>query len=107
MLVHLWRRVHDELLSGAPLDVTDLAVSGGDLLELGVEEGPFVGLLLDELHAQVLENPELNNREDLLELADELMEIGALSGPAEADEEGPWGPGTGLVEDGEGSRGGS
>ncbi len=106
MLVHLWRRVHDELLSGTPLDVTDLAVSGRDLLELGVEEGPYVGLLLEELHAQVLENPELNHRDDLLELAEELMEIGALGGPAEAEEEGPWGPGTGLVGDDGGGAGG-
>lgn len=102
MLVHLWRRVHAELLSGTPLDVTDLAVSGRDLLALGVEEGPYVGLLLDELHAQVLENPGLNNRDDLLELAEELMEVGALGGPAEAGEEGPWGPGTGLVDAGDG-----
>jgi len=87
MLVHVWRRVHRELLAGSPLDVTELAVSGRDLMELGVEEGPYVGLLLDELHAQVLENPELNNREDLLEVAGELIELGYLRGPG--DGEGP------------------
>lgn len=102
MLVHLWRRVHGELLSGTPLDVTGLAVGGRDLLDLGVEEGPYVGLLLDELHARVLENPELNRREDLLEVAEELMEIGALGGPTGSEAEGPWGPGTGLVEDDDG-----
>lgn len=81
MVVHLWRRVHGELLAGAPLDVTDLAVSGRDLLDLGVQEGPFVGILLDELHAQVLENPGLNDRESLVELAEELIEAGRLRGP--------------------------
>lgn len=88
LLVHLWRRVHDELLARPPLDVTDLAVSGRDLLERGVQEGPFVGILLDELHAQVLENPGLNNREDLMELADELIEAGRLRGPEPAGEAG-------------------
>ena len=81
LVAHLWRRVHAELLASPPLDVTDLAVNGRDLLEAGVEEGPFVGILLDELHAQVLENPGLNNREDLMELAEELIEAGHLRGP--------------------------
>lgn len=90
-LVHVWRRVHDQLLDDPPLEVGDLAVDGSDLLELGVEEGPMVGFLLDELHAQVLENPELNDREELLELAEELRELGQLGGPAEPGQEGPWG----------------
>lgn len=86
LLVHLWRRVHEELLARPPLDVTDLAVSGRDLLARGVKEGPFVGILLDELHAQVLENPGLNNRDDLMELADELIEAGHLRGAEPAPE---------------------
>ena len=102
MLTFLWRRVHQEMLSGLPLDVTDLAVNGRDLMELGVREGPYVGLLLNELHAQVLENPELNDREDLLELAGELMEVGALGGPEEPADGGPWG---GPGGDGDGGRG--
>jgi tRNA nucleotidyltransferase/poly(A) polymerase len=84
MLTYLWRRVHGELLAGLPLDVTDLAVSGRDLMELGVEEGPAVGLLLDELHAQALENPDLNHREELLELAEELVETGVLDAVGDA-----------------------
>lgn len=87
LLVHLWRRVHRELLAGTPLDVTDLAVDGRDLLQLGVQEGPFVGILLDELHAQVLENPELHDRESLIELAEELIEMGHLRGPERAGAE--------------------
>lgn len=106
MLVHVWRRVHRELLSGSPLDVTDLALTGRDLMELGVEEGPYVGLLLDELHAQVLENPELNNREDLLEVAEELIDLGHLEGdgppggtpPGEAGPGGEDGPDLRVIE---------
>ncbi len=85
MLVHVWRRVHEQLLAGPPLDVTDLAVSGHDLMEAGVEEGPKVGLLLRELHAQVLENPDLNNREELMRLVEELVDAGVLEGPAGPD----------------------
>lgn len=80
-LTATWRRVHQELLEAPPLRLSDLAVDGSDLLELGVRQGPFVGILLDELHGLVLEDPSLNRREALLDRARELMEMGALGGP--------------------------
>jgi hypothetical protein len=70
--------VDDELLAGPPLSVTDLAIGGGDLLALGVKQGPLVGLLLDELHARVLEDPELNDLAVLTEMAAELIDMGGL-----------------------------
>jgi tRNA nucleotidyltransferase (CCA-adding enzyme) len=79
-LIHVWRRVHDELLGGAPLDLSDLAVDGNDMIELGLPRGPLVGLMLDELHAQVIEDPARNERETLLAEARELIELGALDG---------------------------
>jgi len=75
-----WRRVHDALVAAAPLRLTDLAVSGDDLIELGVHEGPSVGVLLDELHALVIEDPEINGRDALLQRARELIELGHLGG---------------------------
>lgn len=80
LLVHVWRRVHDELLSGAPISLSELAVNGADLIELGLPRGPLVGLMLEELHAQVLEDPARNERETLLAEARELIELGALDG---------------------------
>lgn len=77
-LVHVWRRVHEERLSDAPIDRSELAVDGDDLLELGVAQGPLVGLLLDELHHQVLEDPALNEKGALLEQARELIEMASL-----------------------------
>lgn len=77
-LVHTWRRVHEERLGDAPIDRSELAVDGEDILELGVAQGPVVGLLLDELHAQVLEDPALNEREALLDIARELIEMASL-----------------------------
>jgi tRNA nucleotidyltransferase (CCA-adding enzyme) len=77
-LEHTLERVEDELIAGHPLSVTDLAIGGGDLLALGVEQGPLVGLLLDELHARVLEDPELNDPDVLTEMARELIDVGGL-----------------------------
>ena len=80
-LEHTLARVEDELLAGPPLNVTDLAIGGGELLALGVKQGPLVGLLLDELHARVLEDPELNDPDVLSEIARELIEMGGLGVP--------------------------
>ena len=59
-------------MSHAPLAIGDLALSGKDLLELGVPQGPDVGILLDALLDLVIEQPELNTREDLIRLATRL-----------------------------------
>jgi len=84
-LVFLWRRVHDQILSHPPLTRSDLAVDGNDLLALGVEQGPGLGILLEELHARVLEDPSMNERETLLEVARELA---GMAGLLETEEEG-------------------
>ncbi len=77
-LVYTWRRVHDELIGGAPIELDHLAVDGTDLLELGLPRGPLIGLMLEELLAQVIESPERNERETLLATARELIELGGL-----------------------------
>ncbi|HET7602170.1 MAG TPA: CCA tRNA nucleotidyltransferase [Gemmatimonadales bacterium] len=55
---------------GEPLAREQLAVRGGDLLELGLR-GPEVGRVLDRLLSRVLEDPSLNTRDTLLALARE------------------------------------
>jgi tRNA nucleotidyltransferase (CCA-adding enzyme) len=62
------RRLLEEQES-EPHRVTDLAVDGADLLELGYEEGPELGQALESLLDAVIERPQLNTREDLLERA--------------------------------------
>lgn len=58
-----------------PMDVTDLAINGTDLMqELQLQPGPVLGMLLRTLFEEVLDNPELNNREALLKLAQGLLE---------------------------------
>jgi len=51
--------------------VKDLAVNGRDLMQLGIPQGPIIGLVLHELLDIVLENPEFNTREQLLPLAEQ------------------------------------
>ena len=46
-----------------------LAVSGGDLIAAGIEPGKEMGRLLERLLELVLERPEYNTREILMEKA--------------------------------------
>jgi tRNA nucleotidyltransferase (CCA-adding enzyme) len=50
-----------------PHRLSDLAVDGGDLLELGYREGPELGRALEALLDAVVDDPSLNTREQLLE----------------------------------------
>ncbi len=79
-LVATWRNVHDTALAHPPLDLTDLRIRGDDILALGVPPGPLVGLVLEELLEQVLEDPSSNERDALIAEARRLVEIGALAG---------------------------
>ena len=52
-----------------PHRLTDLAVDGSDLIELGFTEGPALGRTLESLLDDVVDDPALNTRDELLERA--------------------------------------
>jgi tRNA nucleotidyltransferase (CCA-adding enzyme) len=52
-----------------PLAVADLAVDGGDLMEVGIPAGPAIGQTLRRLLDAVVEDPSRNQRDVLLQLA--------------------------------------
>ena len=59
--------------SAAPLTIGDLAVDGTDLMSIGVVQGPELGSLLGSLLDQVIVDPQLNTKEQLLNrVKDEL-----------------------------------
>ena len=62
-------RIEKVLARGRALSVKDLAVSGNDLMSLGIPTGKTIGVILKELLEAVLEDPALNTREKLLEIA--------------------------------------
>ncbi len=51
-----------------PTNLSQLAINGNDLIQLGMQPGPEIGQTLNRLTEAVIENPELNNRESLLGL---------------------------------------
>ncbi len=61
--------VASERASGCPFTVADLAIGGSEVMKaLGSRGGPRVGAILKELLDRVLEEPRLNERNELLEL---------------------------------------
>lgn len=76
-------RIRRELARGPILDRSALAIDGADLMtELGIAPGPAVGRVLAALFDRVVENPEMNDRPTLLNLAQDLT-----AGPDAAGDE--------------------
>lgn len=67
--VGAWRALRGELRRGPALAVGDLALGGRDLIRMGLKPGPWFGRILDVLLERVLDDPSLNDRETLAELA--------------------------------------
>jgi len=63
--------IRETLQERPPVSLKDLAVNGKDLFELGYKEGKEIGLVLKELLNLVLEKPTLNQKELLLNRAQE------------------------------------
>jgi putative nucleotidyltransferase with HDIG domain len=71
-LAALVSRVDAALAESAALSLKDLALTGRDLIAIGVKPGPHIGIILNELLESVLDDPELNTHEKLLEIAGKL-----------------------------------
>jgi poly(A) polymerase/tRNA nucleotidyltransferase (CCA-adding enzyme) len=68
-------RVARILASEAAFNRAQLAVNGSDMIEqLGIEEGPLIGEILQKLLDMVIDRPEINTREQLLEIAAGMRE---------------------------------
>jgi len=70
--------LHEQIVqvaaSGCALSLQDLAINGRDLLEAGVSKGPQLGEILHKLLEHVLDDPSQNDRQLLLERAQQLLQ---------------------------------
>ena len=73
-LLPLVNRVEDILAQNKILSLKDLAISGKDLIALGIPPGKHMGIILNELLEAVLDDPELNRKDKLLEIAGKINE---------------------------------
>ena len=67
------RNLHKEVLERRDcVSLKELHINGHDLIEIGIKPGKQIGYLLNELLLQVLEHPEYNQKEVLLNLAKQM-----------------------------------
>ncbi len=64
-----------EKVKQQPIKPTMLKINGYDILNLGVSQGPKIGLILKVLLEEIIDNPEKNNKEYLLKRAKELKDL--------------------------------
>jgi len=78
-VLKLKSRVERILNEKQPLSVKDLKITGSDLIKLGVPQGKQIGIILNELMEIILETPELNIKENLVEIVqDKLTNLSRL-----------------------------
>lgn len=73
-MLPLLDRIEAVLAESRALGLKDLAVGGNDLAAIGVPRGPKMGAILGELLETVLDDPAMNERNALLEVARRLAE---------------------------------
>ncbi len=70
-VLRLRKKIQEEIDKNTPFGVRDLAVRGDDVMGIGIPEGPEIGRVLKELVEVILDDPEKNVKETLLEIAKE------------------------------------
>ncbi len=63
------RRIHEQIEQNHAISLKDLSVNGNELAEAGIPKSPVMGVILSELLDTVLDDPSLNRRENLIEIA--------------------------------------
>ena len=62
-------KLYNEIIEGGDaITIKDLKLTGNDLIQMGIQPGPELGRILKELLDKVLDDPELNTKEKLIEL---------------------------------------
>ncbi len=74
-VIDLKEEIYRVLNEKEPLSIKDLNINGYDLINIGMEPGKQMGEILNKLLEMVLENPDLNTKDILLEEAKRLREV--------------------------------
>ncbi len=78
-VLRLRQRIRDEMAKKPPFGARDLAINGHDLMKIGIPAGPQMGQLLHRLVEQCIDDPQLNTKTSLLELAREFIPVKSIS----------------------------
>ncbi|WP_191014811.1 CCA tRNA nucleotidyltransferase [Treponema zioleckii] len=73
-LNHLRDRIAFVQAQKSAVSLKDMAVNGSDLISIGIPAGKKIGIILNELFQCILDDPNMNEREQLLNVAKKLAE---------------------------------
>ncbi|KAJ52610.1 poly(A) polymerase [Clostridium tetanomorphum DSM 665] len=74
-LLEVQEKLNNILQKKQCFSLKDLAINGKDLIQLGLAQGKEIGKILNELLEKVIENPELNTREKLINIIKDKEDI--------------------------------
>ena len=74
LLLPLIQRVEKTLAQSKALSLKDLAISGTELMASGIPPGKHMGIILNDLLETVVDDPAMNTREKLLEIAEKTFQ---------------------------------
>jgi tRNA nucleotidyltransferase/poly(A) polymerase len=68
-------RINSQIKKSYPFTISDLAVNGYDVMKVkGLQPGPKVGKTLNKLLEKVIEKPEYNKKDKLIEILEDMKE---------------------------------
>lgn len=73
LLIDFSERIKKIQKEKSALSLKDLAINGKDLINAGIPSGKQMGVILEELFNCVLEDPTMNQKEKLLEIAKNIL----------------------------------
>ena len=74
-LIELKERIKKEVENNNAFTLKDLAINGKDLIDLGIKNGKMIGYILNKLLESVLDDPKMNNKTKLIEIAKKLADV--------------------------------
>lgn len=72
-IFNIEERIKNIISSKEPLSIKDLSISGKDIISLGINPGKEIGIILNKLLELVLENPDLNSKDKLIDYAERML----------------------------------
>lgn len=74
-LLSIRENLKEILLNKECFNLKDLSINGKDLINLGLEKGKNIGQMLNELLELVMNNPDLNDKEILIDIVKEKINL--------------------------------
>ena len=67
-LLEIEKKLNEVIQQNECFSIKDLKINGKDLIALGIAPGKNIGIILNDILEKVMENPKLNNKEELIKL---------------------------------------